>query len=123
MLPAMTPAIQSPISSPSQKIAQRQASIYRLSAILSLFLFFLWAPTLTLAPGTGCRPMGEIMITAPLILCGMSVLFLRVVVQLVLTWPKKQTALIAALVSLIPVAVLVLLQWLILGVWKIIYES
>ena len=67
--------------------------------------------------------MMEMMITVPFLLCGMSVLFLRVVVQLVMTWPKKQTALIAALVSLIPVAVLVLLQWLILGVRGIIYES
>jgi len=119
----MTPAIQPSISSPSHKIAQRRSSIYRLSAILSLFLFFLWAPILTLAPDTGCRPMMEIMITVPLLLCGMSVLFLRVIVQLVMTWPKKQTALVAATVSLIPVAVLVLLQWLILGVRGIIYES
>jgi hypothetical protein len=64
----MMPVVQPQIGSPSQKIAQRQASIYRLSVILSLLLVFLWAPVLAVAPGTGCRPMGEVLMTALLLL-------------------------------------------------------
>ena len=39
---------------------------------------------------TGLRPMGQVAMTAVLLMIGMPILLLRVVVQIVTTWPNKR---------------------------------
>lgn len=109
------------IESPSEKIDRRQASIYRLSAVVALFLILMWAPVMFLA-GKACRPMGQALITGLLVLFAMPILLLRVIIQVVETWPNKRIACRAVAALLAPVLVYVLLQWLILDVRGIIYE-
>ena len=66
--------------------------------------------------------MGQALITGLLVLFAMPILLLRVVIQVVETWPNKRIACRAVAALLGPVLVYVLLQWLILDVRGIIYE-
>jgi len=103
-------------------IANRQTSIYRSAAIVSVVILFVWAPIFALPRGTECRPMGQEMISMPILLFVAPLVFVRAVIQLIVTWPRK-TGLIAVVVALAPVAVFVLSQWVVRGPLGIIYED
>ncbi len=109
-------------ASPDRAIAERQASIYSSAAIWSGVLVVVWAPIFMLPRGTECRPMGQAMISLLVLLFALPLIFVRAVLQLIVTWPKK-TGWIAIAASLVPLATLILLQWLIQYVLGIVYEE
>ena len=73
-------------------------------------------------PTKACRPMGEDLFTFVLVLPLTIAAFGKAVLQLLVTEPKKR-GLVAIAVSLLPIAVYVLSQWLLLSVFGIIYED
>jgi len=108
---------------PARAIAMRQASIYRLATVCVVATLFFWLPLVFEPSGSGCRPMAQMMMTAVFIFPATVILALRAFHQIVLTWPEKRIGVKAAAAVLIPIALFVLLQWFILSVRGIVYES
>lgn len=102
---------------------RRQRSVYRMSAIACIILLILWLPLpFMVGPSKACRPMGQDLFTFVLVLPITVIAFLRAALQLLVAEPKKR-GLIAIAVSLLPIVVYILSQWLILSVLGIVYED
>lgn len=96
-------------------IAARQRRIYRSSFWCSAGVLLLWLPIIFLAePGTNIRPMFQLPCSLFVILPLTAVNVFRGIKQLSIIWPER-AGFTALLVSVVPILLYALLQWILRG--------
>jgi hypothetical protein len=110
---------------PSHAFAIRQQLIYRLSAIWSLVMLYLWLPMIFTipSPGHGFRPMIELPVSCAAIPIVTFIQMWRAVTQFEAVPQNKWVGMKAVIAAVVPLLVFAATQWWIFLVLKSFYES